>query len=45
MNLNSKEIAPLLSLSVRGVEDLRYRVRKKMNLDTEVNLSDYILGL
>jgi DNA-binding CsgD family transcriptional regulator len=45
MNLNSKEIAPLLSLSVRGVEDLRYRVRKKMNLDTEVNLSEFILKL
>jgi ligand-binding sensor domain-containing protein len=45
MNLNSKEIAPLLSLSVRGVEDLRYRVRKKMNLDTEMNLSDFILKL
>jgi DNA-binding CsgD family transcriptional regulator len=45
MNLNSKEIAPLLSLSVRGVEDLRYRVRKKMDLDTEVNLSEFILKL
>jgi two-component system, sensor histidine kinase ChiS len=45
MNLNSKEIAPLLSLSVRGVEDLRYRVRKKMNLDTEMNLSEFILKL
>ena len=45
MNLNSKEIAPLISLSVRGVEDLRYRVRKKMGLDTTVNLADYILSL
>jgi DNA-binding NarL/FixJ family response regulator len=45
MNLNSKEIAPLLSLSVRGVEDLRYRVRKKMGLDTAVNLADFILSL
>jgi ligand-binding sensor domain-containing protein/DNA-binding CsgD family transcriptional regulator len=45
MNLNSKEIAPLLSLSVRGVEDLRYRVRKKMGLDTSVNLAEFILSL
>lgn len=45
MNLNSKEIAPLLSLSVRGVEDLRYRVRKKMGLDTSVNLAEFILGI
>jgi DNA-binding NarL/FixJ family response regulator len=45
MNLNSKEIAPLLSLSVRGVEDLRYRVRKKMGLDTSVNLAEFIISL
>ncbi len=45
MNLNSKEIAPLLSLSVRGVEDLRYRVRKKMGLDTSVNLAEFVLSL
>lgn len=45
MNLNSKEIAPLLSLTVRGVEDLRYRVRKKMELDTSVNLGEFILAL
>jgi DNA-binding CsgD family transcriptional regulator len=45
MNLNSKEIAPLLSMSVRGVEDLRYRVRKKMGLDTTVNLADFVLSL
>jgi two-component system sensor histidine kinase ChiS len=45
MNLNSKEIAPLLSLSVRGVEDLRYRVRKKMGLDTSINLAEFILSL
>jgi ligand-binding sensor domain-containing protein/DNA-binding CsgD family transcriptional regulator len=45
MNLNSKEIAPLLSLSVRGVEDLRYRVRKKMGLDTNVNLAEFVLSL
>ncbi len=45
MNLNSKEIAPLLSLSIRGVEDLRYRVRKKMGLDTTVNLTEFILTL
>lgn len=45
MNLNSKEIAPLLSLTVRGVEDLRYRVRKKMELDTSVNLGEFVLSL
>ena len=29
MNLSTKEIAPLLNISVRGVETIRYRLRKK----------------
>lgn len=45
MNLDSKEIASLMGLSVRGIEDLRYRVRKKMGLDTTTNLSEFILGM
>ncbi|MGI4733854.1 MAG: two-component regulator propeller domain-containing protein [Janthinobacterium lividum] len=45
MNLDSKEIASLMGLSVRGAEDLRYRVRKKMQLDTTTNLSEFILLL
>jgi hypothetical protein len=43
LNLTSKEIAPLLNLSLRGVEASRYRIRKKMNLGQEVNLTEYIL--
>lgn len=42
MNLSSKEIAPLLHLSVRGVETLRYRLRKKMGLTREENLMEYL---
>ena len=45
MNLDSKEIAALMGLSVRGAEDLRYRVRKKMQLDTTTNLAEFILLL
>ncbi|UYZ63099.1 two-component regulator propeller domain-containing protein [Hymenobacter weizhouensis] len=45
MNLNTKEIASLLGLSVRGIEDLRYRVRKKMGLSTSTNLTEFILQL
>lgn len=45
MNLDSKEIASLMGLSVRGAEDLRYRVRKKMQLDTSTNLAEFILTL
>jgi len=43
MNLNTKEIANLLNISVRGVEIGRYRVRKKLNLERKDNLSDFIL--
>src|SRR5690606_5056682 len=45
LNLSSKEIAPLLNISVKSVEIKRYRLRKKMDLPREVNLSDYILGI
>ncbi|MDR9458346.1 MAG: histidine kinase [Salegentibacter sp.] len=43
LNLSSKEIAPLLNISVKSVEIKRYRLRKKMELPREVNLTDYIL--
>ncbi len=43
MNLNTKEIANLLNISVRGVEIGRYRVRKKLQLERKDNLSDFIL--
>lgn len=42
MNLSSKEIAPLLHISVRGVENKRYRLRKKLDLDSEDNLNEYL---
>ena len=45
LNLSSKEIAPLLNISPRSVEVKRYRLRKKMNLPHESNLSDYILEI
>ncbi|MDR1542827.1 MAG: hypothetical protein LBS50_00155 [Prevotellaceae bacterium] len=32
MGLLTKEIAPLMNLSIRGVEMMRYRMRKKMDL-------------
>lgn len=44
MNLSSKEIAPLLGISYRGVESLRYRIRKKLTLDVHDNLTEFILG-
>ncbi|MEZ4962412.1 MAG: two-component regulator propeller domain-containing protein [Saprospiraceae bacterium] len=43
MNLSSKEIASLLNISVRGIENKRYRLRTKMNLDKEVNLTEFLM--
>ncbi|WP_117883786.1 two-component regulator propeller domain-containing protein [Aureibaculum luteum] len=45
LNLSSKEIAPLLNISVRSVEIKRYRLRKKMNLPHEKGLINYILEI
>lgn len=43
MNLSSKEIAPLLDISLRGVEIKRYRLRKKMDISSENNLTDIMM--
>ncbi len=43
LNLSSKEIAPLLNISVRSIEIKRYRLRKKMDLPHEQGLVEYIL--
>jgi ligand-binding sensor domain-containing protein/DNA-binding CsgD family transcriptional regulator len=45
MNLTTKEIAQLMNISVRGVEISRYRLRKKLQIPTEVNLFDYLLSI
>lgn len=45
LNLSSKEIAPLLNISVRSVEIKRYRLRKKMDLPHEIGLVEYILSV
>jgi len=45
LNLSSKEIAPLLNISVRSVEIKRYRLRKKMDLSHETGLVEYILSI
>ena len=45
MNLSTKEMAPVLAISVRGVEIKRYRLRKKMGLDADVNLVEYMMDV
>jgi len=45
LNLSSKEIAPMFNISVRSVEIKRYRLRKKMELEHEIGLVEYILAV
>ncbi|TDY07666.1 helix-turn-helix domain-containing protein [Meridianimaribacter flavus] len=44
MNLSTKEIAPLMNISVRGVETHRYRLKKKLDLENDISLTDYLLN-
>ncbi|WP_344929035.1 Two component regulator three Y domain-containing protein [Aquimarina addita] len=43
MNLSSKEIAPLMAITIRGVEIHRYRLRKKLEIDSSKNLSNFLI--
>lgn len=45
MNLSSKEIAPLMNISYRGVELHRYRLRKKLNLSQDESLTRFMITL
>lgn len=42
MNLSTKEIAAMLNLSVRGVETIRYNLRKKLGLVRGENLNAFL---
>ncbi len=44
LNFSTKEMAKLLNISTRGVEISRYRLRKKMNLDHDVNLTEFLMS-
>ncbi|RIJ34475.1 triple tyrosine motif-containing protein [Pontibacter oryzae] len=45
MNMCSKEIASLLNITVRGVELRRYRLRKKLNMDHDKNLVEFVMEI
>lgn len=42
MNLTSKEISTLFNISIRGVETLRYRLKRKLNLPKDANLIEFL---
>lgn len=45
LNLNTKEIAAYMNISPSSVEIARHRLRKKMELASEVNLQHYISAI
>jgi AraC family transcriptional regulator, chitin signaling transcriptional activator len=42
MNLSNKEISPLLGISLRGIENARYRIRKKLGVASEDNFAAFL---
>lgn len=45
MGLSNAEIASILNITVNGVEQSKYRLKRKMGLDKEASLNDYIKGV
>lgn len=45
LNLDSKEIAALMNISVRAVENSRYRLRKKLDIPSHQHLNDFFLQI
>ena len=45
MNLCTKEIASMMNLSVRAVENSRYRLRKKLGLTSAQNLNEFLMHI
>jgi DNA-binding CsgD family transcriptional regulator len=45
MNFSTKEIARLLNISNRAVEVGRYRLRKKLNLNHDENLTEFLISI
>jgi len=42
MELSSKEISGILNISSKSVDMNRYRLRKKLNLDNEINILEFL---
>lgn len=45
MNLSSKEIAPMMNITFRGVELQRYRLRKKLGISQEESLYKFMINI
>mgnify|MGYP001357893467 CR=1 FL=1 len=45
LNLSTKDIAHFTGLTVRGVEGARYRLRKKLQIGEQQNLTQFLIDL
>ncbi len=45
MNMSSKEMSSLLNITLRGIEIRRYRLRKKLNVPHDKNLSEFLMEI
>ncbi len=45
LNMSSKEMASLLNISLRGVEIRRYRLRKKLEIPHDKNLTEFLMEI
>ena len=44
LNMNTKDIASLLCLETDSIKSFRYRIRKKLNLNTDENLFNFLVS-
>lgn len=42
MGLSNREISSILNITINGVEQAKYRIKKKLQLEKKVSLNDYI---
>ena len=44
LNLSSKEIAQIMNITIKSVELGRYRLRKKLQIQPDINLNNFLLN-
>lgn len=44
LNMSTKDIASMMNISVRGVDAARYRLRKKLNLSPDENITGFLIA-
>lgn len=45
LNFDTKKIAQILNLTVRAVESKKYRLKRKLNLNTDINIHEFIIKI